>query len=318
MSILRGVLIASLAVAVGAAGGAAAQTQAGVEAEVAQRATEQRRQGIGGQVVDDETRRPLPGATVEVLRFGATVQSAVTDADGNYRLAGLEPDVYTVVVTLAGFQTAAQTDVRVSRNRLSVVQFELTAAGALSEEVVVTAKVSSDDPRSPVTNFPLSREEIRRSPGTGGDILRAMDTLPGATATGEFSAFQVRGRGPRDNLILIDEIPFDRVTHFDQTLGEGEDIAGGGRFSIFAPNLIQNADFLPGGFPTAYSGKNGSLLRLTVAEGNNVNPVISGRAEVTGWEIGYEGPTYVFRNTAALFSARGQYFGPLLNWVSDG
>ena len=71
-------------------------------------------------------------------------------------------------------------------------------------------------------------------------------------------------------MILVDGIPFDRVTHFDQSIGEGEDVAGGGRFSIFAPNLIQEADFLPGGFPAAYGGKNGSLLRLTVAEGNPV------------------------------------------------
>lgn len=204
-----------------------------------------------------------------------------------------------------------------SRNRITIVNFEMARAGAISE-VVVTAKLSSDDPRTPVTSFALSREEIRRSPGTGGDILRAMDSLPGATATGEFSSFQVRGRGPRDNPILVDGIPFDRVTHFDQSIGEGEDVAGGGRFSIFAPNLIQDADFLPGGFPVAYGGKNGSLLRLTVAEGNAVTPVFSGRAEITGWEVGYEGPTYVFDNTAALLSVRGQYFGPLLEWVSDG
>jgi len=293
---------------------AAAMPQQGAQ----QRATEERLQGVGGQVVDNDTQRPLPGATVEVLLLGAVVQTAATDADGRYRFTGLEPDLYTVIVELAGFQTAAQSEVRVARNRVTIVDFELVRAGALSEEVVVTAKLSSDDPRTPVTSFALSREEIRRSPGTGGDILRAMDSLPGATATGEFSSFQVRGRGPRDNLILVDGIPFDRVTHFDQSIGEGEDIAGGGRFSIFAPNLIQDADFLPGGFPAAYGGKNGSLLRLTVAEGNDVTPVLSGRVEVTGWEIGYEGPTYVFDNTAALFSARGQYFGPLLDWVSEG
>ncbi len=283
-----------------------------------QRATSDRLQGIGGQIIDNETRRSLEGVEVEALLRGLAVAATISDAEGNYRFAGLEPDLYTVVADAGGYQTAAQTEVRVVRSRVTIVNFGLARAGAISEEVVVSAKLSADDPRAPVTSFVLSREEIRRSPGTGGDILRAMDTLPGTTSTGEFSSFQVRGRGPRDNLILVDEIPFDRVTHFDQTIGEGEDVAGGGRFSIFAPNLIQDASFLPGGFPAAYSGKNGSLLRLTVAEGNRVTPVFSGRAEVTGWEVGYEGPTYLFDNTAALFSARGQYFGPLLEWVSDG
>lgn len=283
-----------------------------------QRATQERLQGIGGRIVDNETQRPLSGVTVQALLLGTEVATTTTDVDGNYRFAGLQPDLYTVIAELAGFQTAAETDVRVSRNRVIIVDFEMARAGGISEEVVVTARLSADDPRGPVSNFALSREEIRRSPGTAGDILRAMDSLPGVTATGEFSSFEVRGRGPRDNLILIDGIPFDKVTHFDQSLGEAEDVAGGGRFSIFAPNLIQDADFLPGGFPVAYGGKNGSLLRLTIAEGNEITPVLSGRAEITGWEIGYEGPTYAFDNTAALFSARGQYFGPLLNWVSDG
>jgi hypothetical protein len=313
--IVSAILLAALAVPTSVL---AIALPAGQETAPQQRATEERLQGIGGQVVDNETKRPLAGVTVEVLLLGDTVEATTTDAEGDYRFTGLEPDLYTVIVDISGYQTAAQTEVRVTRNRVSIVNFELARAGAISEEVVVSAKLSADDPRAPVTSFALSREEIRRSPGTGGDILRAMDTLPGATSTGEFSSFQVRGRGPRDNLILVDEIPFDRVTHFDQTIGEGEDVAGGGRFSIFAPNLIQDADFLPGGFPAAYGGKNGSLLRLTVAEGNRVTPVFSGRAEITGWEVGYEGPTYLFDNTAALFSARGQYFGPLLEWVSGG
>ena len=68
----------------------------------------------------------------------------------------------------------------------------------------------------------------------------------------------MRGRGPRDNLILIDDVPFDRVVHFDQTLGEEEDIGGGGRYSIFAPNSIASAEFSPGGWSAAYGGRSGS------------------------------------------------------------
>jgi hypothetical protein len=75
--------------------------------------------------------------------------------------------------------------------------------------------------------------------------MRALDGLPGLISTGDFANFSVRGRGPRDNLIFVDDLPFDRVVHFDQTLGEEEDIGGGGRFSIFAPNSIAGAEFFP-------------------------------------------------------------------------
>jgi hypothetical protein len=98
--------------------------------------------------------------------------------------------------------------------------------------------------------------------------FRALDVLPGVVATGEFSNFSVRGNGPRDNLITVDGIPFDKVVHFDESLGEQEEIDGGGRYSIFAPNVIGAARFSPGGWRASEGGKNGSLLELELAEPN--------------------------------------------------
>lgn len=273
---------------------------------------------IRGRVVDGVTRTPLEGAVVLLLHEGTDPRTATTDADGTYRLTGLEEGLYRMRSTLRGYQTAQQPDVRVVRDRATVVDFELSPARAVSEEVVVAARASADDPRGPVTSFSYSREEIRRSPGTAGDVLRALDSVPGVAATGEFSAFSVRGRGPRDNLILVDGIPFDKVTHFDQSIGESEDVQGGGRFSVFAPNLIQELEFMPGGFPAAYGGKNGSLLKLTVAEGNRVTPAVTGRADITGWELGYDGPAGFHDDTSLLVSTRGQYFERLFELVGDG
>ena len=102
--------------------------------------------------------------------------------------------------------------------------------------------------------------------------MRALDGLPGLVSTGDFANFSVRGRGPRDNLIFVDGMPFDKVVHFDQTLGEEEDIGGGGRFSIFAPNSIAGAEFSPGGWSAAYSGRSGSLLQLDVVGGRSAHP----------------------------------------------
>ena len=80
---------------------------------------------------------------------------------------------------------------------------------------------------------------------------------------------------------------------------------------------IQNIKFQPGGFPAAYGGKNGSLLQLEVAEGNPLTPSVSGRAEITGWEFNYDGPSYIFDNTAVLFSARAQNFGRLFRLIGQ-
>lgn len=75
-----------------------------------------------------------------------------------------------------------------------------------------------------------------------------MNALPGVVATGAYSSFSVRGRGARDNIILIDDIPYGRSTHFDSSIGEEDELANGGRYSIFGQNVVGQAEFKPGGW----------------------------------------------------------------------
>ena len=271
---------------------------------------------IQGTIVDAATQQVIAGAALTLLAAGEDLTTTTSGDDGVFRLFEVDEGVYQLLADAAGFQPAASGDIRVVPDKTAVVLFELSGL-TLSETVVVTARAAGDDRRAPVTTTTYDREEIRRAPGSAGDVLRAIDSLPGVAATGEFASFSVRGRGPRDNLILVDGIPFDKVIHFDQTIGEQEDLDGGGRFSIFAPNLIQNIEFQPGGFAAAYGGRNGSLLKLEVAEGNPVTPTFSGRLDVAGWEFNYDGPSYVAGNTAVLFSARAQDFGRLFTLIGE-
>ena len=74
---------------------------------------------------------------------------------------------------------------------------------------------------------------------------------------------------------------------------------------------------LPGGFPAAYGGKNGSLLLLNVAEGNRETPSFSGRADVTGLELNYDGPSYIHDDTSVLISARHLEFERLFDLIGQ-
>ena len=272
------------------------------------------RPAIQGTIVDAVTQQVIAGARLTLLAGGEDLATTTSAGDGVARLFRIDEGVYQVLVEAPSYQPAVSGDVRVVPDKTAVVLFELSAL-TLSETVVVTARAARDDRRAPVTTTTYDREEIRRAPGSAGDVLRAVDSLPGVSATGEFAAFSVRGRGPRDNLILVDGIPFDKVVHFDQSIGEQEDLDGGGRFSIFAPNVVQNIAFQPGGFAAAYGGKSGSLLQLEVAEGNPVTPTLSGRLDVAGWEFNYDGPSYVAERTAVLFSARAQDFGRVFTLI---
>jgi outer membrane receptor for ferrienterochelin and colicin len=272
---------------------------------------------VRGRVVDSVTGRAVPTATVHLMRNQRVQGTVEADTAGEFSFDQVPEGVYSVEVEEQGYVKAVQADVRVVLRRVAAVEFALV--GRSDEElaeVVVSARATAGDPRATPNTVLLEREEIRRNPGSAGDVFRALDVLPGVVATGEFSNFTVRGNGPRDNLILIDGIPFDKVAHFDESLGE-EEIDGGGRYSIFAPNIIGSARFSPGGWRAAEGGKNGSLLDLEIADGNFASSTAGVRVDIIGLEADYDGPSYVADNTSVLLSARKFDFSNLFKAIGE-
>jgi hypothetical protein len=250
-------------------------------------------------VVDAATQRSLNGARVSIE--GDTT-SDLTDSLGFARLRGVPEGLSSILVRRIGYHPAREVNVRVTRGKATLVTVRLSRAPVQLETTAVVADALPHDGEQTVSGFVYSDLEIRRTPGAAGDLFRAIETLPGVSSSGgEFSAFSVRGGGPRDNLILIDEIPFDKVTHLEG--GNAGDEAQGGRFSIFAPDIVQSAYFRAGGFPAQYGGKNASVLSLKLREGNTETATVGGRYDLLGWEADYDGPAR-FAHTGLLVSAR--------------
>jgi hypothetical protein len=272
--------------------------------------------GMRIAIVSQETQRPLEGVAVTVTDREGKVISGRTEANGTVELSELDAGLYAVTAEGPGLIAAREPSVRVVRRKVTPLNLEMLARTEALEEVEVLARALIADPYGAVSNSMLNREELRSAPGTGSDALRALDGLPGLISDGEFAAFSVRGRGPRDNQILVDDIPFDRVVHFDQTLGEEEDVGGGGRYSIFAPNSIESAEFSPGGWSAAYGGPAGSLLKLDVA-GGTPTPSASLRVDIAGLELMYEGPSGIHDDTTVFFTARQFDFGEVFDMIEE-
>ncbi len=268
------------------------------------------------QVVSTETRRALPDVTINLTARDGRSTSATTDRDGAAVLAALPPGLYELMASRRDLTTVTEPSIRVVSRRATPVRLEMMIRDEGLDEVVATARAIQADPYGPVSSSYFNREELRSAVGAGSDVMRALDGLPGLISTGDFANFSVRGRGPRDNLIFVDGLPFDKVIHFDQTLGEEEDIGGGGRFSIFAPNSITGAEFSPGGWSAAYGGRAGSLLRLDVA-GGSPPPTASLRIDIAGLEFGYEGPSGIHDGTSVFLTARSFDFGRVFEQIDE-
>lgn len=268
------------------------------------------------RTLNGDNKRPLAEVTITLTPREGEALEATSGPDGRVTVGNLPPGLYAVDATAEGFITANEPSVRIIGKRTLALLIELRPIDTGIDEVVVVARARSADPYGAASNAYLNREELRSAVGAGSDAMRALDGLPGLISTGDFANFSVRGRGPRDNLIFVDGFPLDKVVHFDQSLGEDEDIGGGGRFSIFAPNSIAGAEFSPGGWGAAFGGRAGSLLQLNVASGSP-SPSASLRIDIAGVEFGYEGPSGFHDDTSLFLTARSFDFGRVFEQIDE-
>ena len=134
-------------------------------------------------VVRDTSGGVLPGVTVEAtspaLIEGS--KSAVTDANGIYRVVDLRPGPYVVTFSLQGFNTLKREGIQLPAEFTATVNAELSV-GTLQETVTVTGEAPVVDIRSSGTQMQVERDTLEALPGTGR--LALLNTLlPGANLT---------------------------------------------------------------------------------------------------------------------------------------
>ena len=79
---------------------------------------------ITGRLTDAETQTGISGATVQVVTAGnRSVGNAVTDAEGQFRIANVPAGSYSLLINMVGYETGRVESVR-------VVAGETTIAGA--------------------------------------------------------------------------------------------------------------------------------------------------------------------------------------------
>jgi hypothetical protein len=153
--------------------------------------------------VQDSDGAVLPGVTVtatsEALQ-GSRV--AVTDANGNYKLAFLNPGTYTINYELDGFATSVRS-VKVSAAQTSLSDITLELAG-VTEEIVVTSNeevISETNAVSTTTTQDdLEKLAIDRTP------LAAVNLAPGVADTGPSTEPSIHGAMSFENLYLVNGV----------------------------------------------------------------------------------------------------------------
>lgn len=215
---------------------------------------------IDGVVFDAATRTPLIGVNVIVMN---TALGGTADPDGNYVINNVPVGNYTLQFRMIGYSTITKTDVIIRPQRSTTVNAELSERSLESDQVVVTAGYFQQNDVQSIHSVGFSREEIRRAPGSGGDVSRIIMSLPSlAKVNDQSNSLIVRGGSPLENAFYIDGIEIPNINHFP-TQG-----ATGGPIGMVNVDLIDEVNFHAGGFSPAYGGRLSSILDIRFREGN--------------------------------------------------
>src|SRR5262245_6262564 len=100
-------------------------------------------------VVKDTSGAVLPGVTVEATSPAliAGSSTAVTDAQGLYRIVDLRPGPYAVIFTLPGFSSVRRDGIELRGEFVATVNVEMTV-GAIEETLTVTGQAPLVDIRN--------------------------------------------------------------------------------------------------------------------------------------------------------------------------
>lgn len=237
---------------------------------------------INGKVLDRETLTPLVGVTVQVKN--STIGTS-TDLNGNYTLSEITVGNYVLEFKYIGYEPVIITDVIVRSKRQTTVNAELLQSSVELGSIDVSAGYFSNIDAKPTGTVNFSAEEIRRAPGSAGDVSRILFSLASvAKVNDQRNSLIVRGGSPVENSFYIDNIEIPNINHFPSQ-GSSD-----GPIGILNVDFVKDVNFYTGGFSSSYGDRLSSIMDISFREGNprEINPQVA--LTMAGVNASIEGP----------------------------
>jgi len=201
---------------------------------------------ITGRVVNKSTGEPL--FAVNIIIEGTTL-GAATDMQGNYIILNVPPGIYTLRASAVGFKTVRVTNVRVSVDQTTRVDFKLEeVAIELGEEVLVVAERPLVQRDLTSTTVKIGKDMIEKLPV---ENFTDLVNLKAGVVEGHF-----RGGRIGEVAYLVDGIPVNDV--FSNT------------YAIQVENhTIQEMEVITGTFNAEYGQAMSGVVNIITKEGGD-------------------------------------------------
>ncbi len=268
----------------------------------------QKQYTISGIIKDASTGENIIGATVYLPQLK---KGTVSNTYGFYSIT-IDEGEFEINCAFLGFKNFKKTLDLKANTQLNIELYSNTRR-------LETVEISDKGPQENINNSRmsttnLSMEEIKRLPAFLGevDILKSLQLLPGVKSGGDGNAgFYVRGGGPDQNLILLDEATIYNASHLF------------GFFSVFNGDAIKNVELTKGGMPAQYGQRISSVIDISMRDGNNQNFKVQGGVSPIASRLTIEGPiiknkssfiisgrrTYIDQLSKPFISEKSRFFG---------
>lgn len=198
-----------------------------------------------GDIRERGTRSLLAGVVVTVFRqIGDEVVAfeTTTDAEGHFEFFDLEPGVWKIQGEKTAYFPLRDAE-KVEPDKVTDVTYFIEKGSYDPYEIVITGERVIKE----VNRRTLTRDEILKVPGTLGDPITVVENLPGVARTTGGNII-VRGSGPQDTGIFIDDIDVPLIFHF------------GALKSVIPADVIDTVEFYPGNFSVYYGRATGGIF----------------------------------------------------------
>ena len=211
------------------------------------------RNTISGYVREAVSGELLTGVNIYLSDYKT---GTTTNTYGFYSLTLPAADSVELIFSYVGF---TQQLIKMSLKKDVELNIDLSPDILLSEVFISAERQEKQSESVKMSTVKLQAAQIRNVPSLLGekDVLKVLQLMPGVQKGSEGnSGIYVRGGGPDQNLIILDDAIVYNASHLF------------GFFSLFNGDALKSVELTKGGFPARFGGRLSSVLEMNMKEGN--------------------------------------------------
>jgi len=250
---------------------------------------------ISGYVRDATTGETMAGTSIYVKNLK---KGTISNAYGFYSIT-LPKASYTITYSFVGYGDIVK---EVTLNKDITLNIRLKETVIQTQTVTISAQRTGKNVKSTqMSTVQMPVKQIKELPVIFGevDVLKTIQLLPGVQSAGEgTSGFYVRGGGPDQNLIILDDAVVYNASHLF------------GFFSVFNADAVKDITLIKGGMAAKYGGRLSSVLDITMKDGNMEQYHVNGGVGLIASRLTVQGP--IKKDTCSFIISGRRTYADLL------